>query len=65
MSKRRLERAARTADRRRSKPVGGYVLEDDAVVCTRCGAMLPPYAGRHLKQIHDAVHRAETQGGGQ
>lgn len=57
MSRRRLERAE--AAGRRPKPSGGYVHEDDAVVCTRCGCLLPVYADRHLKQIHDAVHRAE------
>lgn len=56
MSRRRAQRAAATVARREG-PVGGYVREDDAVVCARCGHRLPVYAGRHLRQVHDAACR--------
>lgn len=56
MSRRRLERAAAVSGKRSGEPVDGYVVVDDAVLCSRCGHRLPVYAGKALRGIHDAKH---------
>lgn len=56
MSARRAARAAaETVTYRTRRRVGGFIAERDAVVCTRCGAELPPFAGVELQRIHAAA----------
>lgn len=65
MSARRAARAAAEVFTDQSqRQDAGYIRERDAVVCTRCGARLPPFAGLELQRVHGAVmHGGDGQRG--
>ncbi len=54
-ARRAARAAAEVLTDRTQRQAGGFITERDAVVCTRCGGELPPFAGAELQRIHDAL----------